>query len=497
MNMNLTLTPLNTTSFQAQRPKIKYNEIRNIPNVPCASCGKKVLIPETLRKILSSISRPLSSMLKLGSFSNWENNSAIMELLKKLAEANPKKSFHSIVEEEENYKQVQEILQPIAKKKAKKQPEETNRYKLNLFKDLLNNSESTLRSSGVVMKKLAQLKSYIDGTPLEVFEQLEIYSRKYPRKTLTEIINMDEIARFHRMKNLLQRAETREKIDFHFENIQQIINKVIPHPQEYYNELKENALEIFATEKDPIIRIAKIKAFYMEFLRKNQCEQLANKINKEIDQMPITYTTKDSFFVFAHDHNFDDRQIISSIFSPIISTFEHVVPKSQKGANKMKNGLVMHQRCNCDRSNMSYRKFFRYHPEMPKNIQKQINFITRLILKGKLDGAFRFWPMTISKTLFDYTDGAVNLDITKYCEKGLEQTTERIETRQGAIDKLKNDRDAKISQKQELLRQIKSLEGEIEGIGNTTIDLIQENQNEKNLISSYEAYINKKKPKQE
>ncbi len=55
---------------------------------------------------------------------------------------------------------------------------------------------------------------------------------------------------------------------------------------------------------------------------------------------------------------------------------------------------------------------------MPKNIQKQINFITRLILKGKLDGAFRFWPMTISKTLFDYTDGAVNLDITKYCEKG-------------------------------------------------------------------------------
>ncbi len=79
----------------------------------------------------------------------------------------------------------------------------------------------------------------------------------------------------------------------------------------------------------------------------------------------------------------------------------------------------------------------------------------------------------------------------------MEQTTERIETRQGAIDKLKNDRDAKISQKQELLRQIKSLEGEIEGIGNTTKDLIQENQNEKNLISSYEAYINKKKPKQE
>ena len=157
----------------------------------------------------------------------------------------------------------------------------------------------------------------------------------------------------------------------------------------------------------------------------------------------------------------------------------------------------MHKSCNGYRSNMSYRKFFRYHPEMPKNIQKQINFITRLILNGKLDGSFRFWPMTIAKTLFDYTDGAIDLDITKYCEKGLEQTTERMEMRQGAIDKLKTDRDSKINQKQKLLRQIKALEGEITGIGRVTNDLIKENQEEKSLISSYETYIQKKKPKQE
>lgn len=494
--MKLTLRPINTPSFQAQKPKIKYNEIRNIPNVPCACCGKKVLIPETLRKIFSSISRPLSSILKLGGFSSWENNSAIMELLKKLAEANPKKSFQSIVEEKENYKQITEALQSIAEKKTKK-PEEKNRYKLSLFKDLLNNSESTLRSSGVVMKKLAKLKSYLDGTPLEVFEQLEIYSRKYPRKTLTEIINMDEIVKFHRMKNLLQRAETREQVDFHFENIQQIIQRAIPHPQEFYDELKEKALNIFASENDPIIRMARIKALYMKVLRKDQCEHLANKVNKEVDQMPITYTTKDSFFVFAHDNNFDDRQILASIFSPVISTFEHVVPKSQNGANKMSNGLVMHKSCNGYRSSMSYSKFFRYHTEMPKNIQKQVNFITRLILNGKLDGSFRFWPMTIAKTLFDYTDGAIDLDITKYCEKGLEQTTERMEMRQGAIDKLKTDRDSKINQKQKLLRQIKALEGEITGIGRVTNDLIKENQEEKSLISSYETYIQKKKPKQE
>lgn len=495
--MNLTLTPINAPSFQALQPKLKFNEIRNIPNVPCACCGKKVLIPEALRKIFSSISRPLASMLKLGGFSSWENNSAIMELLKKLAETNPKKSFQSIVEEEKNYKQIQEALQPIAEKKVKKKPEQQHQYKHLLLQDLLNSSESTLRSSGVVMKKLARLKSYLEGTPLEVFEQLEIYSRKYPRKTLTEIINMDEIVKFHKTKNLLQRSETREQVDFHFENIQQIIHRVVPHPQEFYDELKKRALEIFATENDPIIRIARIKALYMKVLQKEQCKHLANKINKELDQTPITYTTKDSFFVFAHDNNFDDRQILISIFSPIISTFEHVVPKSQNGSNKMSNGLVMHKSCNCHRSSMSYRKFFQYHPEMPKNIQKQINFITRLILNGKLNGGFRFWPMTIANTLSEYTDGAISLDITKYCERGLEQTTERIETRQGVIDKLKTEQDEKISQKQELLRQIRALKKEIKRISNKTDELIHENQTEQNLISSYETYIQNKKPKQE
>ena len=69
------------------------------------------------------------------------------------------------------------------------------------------------------MKRFSGFKNILLGSKLETFEQLEIYARKYPRKTLEEIINLDEVYRFHQQKDWLQRASTREKMDYHFDNI--------------------------------------------------------------------------------------------------------------------------------------------------------------------------------------------------------------------------------------------------------------------------------------
>lgn len=465
MNLSIIPTP-QTPQFQARNAKIKYRELRSIPNVPCACCGKKVIIPEQLTKIFSMIVKPLSSIIKSGRMNGWENKKTIWEVLQQFAQANPGQSLDKIIFDDNNsqklYKAVSECMNGNIVLKVQ---------------SILNSSRSQMRSSSVVMKKLAPLKSYLDETPLDVFEQLEIYSQKYPRKTLTEIINMDEIVQFHRMKDLLQRAETKEQIDFHFSNIQKIINKATPQSQEVFDKLKKEALEIFASDFDPQMRIIKIKELYQNFLKQNNCEKLINKINKEIDQIPLTYTTKDSFFVFAHNHNFDDNKIITSIFNPLISTFEHVVPKSENGANKMKNGLVMHQTCNLHRGTMPYEEFFQYHPEMKKNIQKQVNYIARRIREGKLIGEFRFWPMSIANTLYKYTHGIISLDLTSHCTKELEKTKQRIKNRHDSISKLQ--------------RQIKALEAESK-------KLQEENQCEQTLKRSYQSHIKThKKSKQE
>lgn len=490
--MNLSITP--SPQFQARQVKVKYNDIKHIPNVPCACCGKKVILPEQLAKILGAVSRPMASIIKSGSMNGWENNKTIWKILQNFAQNNPKQSLTSLmIGNSDEYKQLSGAVSTLAEERCKSTPENTEATRKTLFQSIIANSRNKMRSSSVVMKRMAPLKSYIEGTKLEVFEQLEIYSQKYPRKTLTEIVNMEEIVKFHKMKDLLQRVETKEQIDFHFSNIQKLINSANPQSQEVFDQLKEEALDIFAVISDPQMRMLKIKKLYQAFLKQNNCEKLTNKINKEIDQIPLTYITKDAFFVFAHNHDFDDNKIITSIFNPVISTFEHVIPQSKNGEDRMKNGLVMHKDCNRYRGNLPYEEFFEYHPEMPKNIQKQVNYIARRILEGKLIGAFRFWPMTIAKTLYQYTNGAINLDLTRHCEKGLEDTEQRIQLRNDFITQLKNDRNNKISKKQELQKQIEALEAEMNGLGNVVKELNSENQNEKRLISFYESHIKAQK----
>ncbi|MCM1002985.1 MAG: hypothetical protein NC408_01440 [Candidatus Gastranaerophilales bacterium] len=487
--MNLSIMPVNTPQFQGRQLKVKYNDIKNIPNVPCACCGKKVIIPEQLAKIFAAISRPLASVLKAGELDNWDRKKGIWNVLKNLAQMNPKKSLTGFMQEPASYIQLQEAILEAAKEKCAARPDKLEKTRRNMFSNILNDSKANLRSSSVVMRRLAPLKSYLDGTKLETFEQLEIYSRKYPRKSLSEIVQLEEVYKFHEIKNSFQRLETEEQINFHFENIQKIMSRAISEPQEFFDNLRDEAMDIYASNPDAQIRMAKIKEHYQRVLEEHNCEKLKNKVNKEIDQIPPTFTTKDSFFVAAHNHNYDDNKILTSIFNPVMSTFEHVIPRSKDGKDKMKNGLVMHKDCNRFRGNMPYEDFFEYHSDMPRNIQKQINFIARQIINGTLSGRFRFWPMSIAKTLFFHTHGAIDLDLTKHCKQGLEDTEKRIEEREGNIAKLKRDRDGKIRQKEELRKQIEAIESELDGIGDSVKELVEENQDEKKLLDSYESHI--------
>lgn len=494
--MKLSITPANnqplSPAFKSVKPKVKYFDIKNIPNVPCACCGKKVIVPAVIDKIYTSVSRPLASVLndKTGSLNCWKKTEAMWNILQKLAQENPKKSFEKIIKDDKNRKLVSAAISIIVANDLKEgRGVNFETSKLSLFKDIVYKSRNKLRSSSVVMKKFAPLKSYLDGAKLQTFEQLEIYSRKYPRKSLTEIINIPEVYEFHRTKDLLQRAETKERIDFRFDNIKNMVKKVNPDAAEYFDSLKDEALEIFSTCTDTNMRMLKIKNLYHNALKNHNCEKLTKKVNNEIDKMPTTYISMDSFFVYARNNDYNDTNILSSIFGPVTSSFEHVVPRSKEGADDMSNGLVLHQTCNKARGNISYEEFFEYHPEMPKNILKQVNFIAKKILKGELGEEFRFYPTKISKTLFRYTNGIVNINLTKYCEKGLDLIEKRIQERNQMLEQLGKEAEAKKEQQIELQKKIAVLESEINGIDKTAEKLNQQNSSEKPLKKAFIGHI--------
>ena len=117
------------------------------------------------------------------------------------------------------------------------------------------------------MKRFAVFKPSLQGSKLETFEQLQIYAKKYPRKTLSEIIQMDEIRKFHATKDLLQRAQSREKLDYHFSNISDLLKKAKPEAEDYFYELKQQAIGIISDEKDAKAKIPLIKNMYKKALR--------------------------------------------------------------------------------------------------------------------------------------------------------------------------------------------------------------------------------------
>jgi hypothetical protein len=184
-----------------------------------------------------------------------------------------------------------------------------------VFFDTIDSARSYMKSSSVVMKQLAPLKGFLSDIQKEVFEQFDIYSRKYPRKSLSEIVNLPEIQKFHSAKNLLQRIEAREKLDYHFENIKNLVKKKNPKAVEHFDALKEQILEMYEDEKDEKARVYNAKGMYKTAWKEYDCSSIEQEVLEEFDKIPKTFMTKDSFFSFAFNHEYTDFQIVKSLSS--------------------------------------------------------------------------------------------------------------------------------------------------------------------------------------
>lgn len=473
--MQLSLMPYNqTTSISPEFKAHTFNPtfIKNIQNTPCACCGKKVLIQAQFNRSVNAISKSLSTALNQGLLDPWKKNKFVWDILQKLADENPRQPLEKIIQKKENYEMVSSALLKVAQNQKDTSFDDFSNLKLVFIKNIIKLSRSKLKCSETVMKKLAPLKSYLDGLSLQTFEQFEIYSHKYPRKTLAEIIRLPEVIEYHKTKENLQIVEIKDKIDFRFANVFNIVKKANPEAVKNFDKLKEEALKIYSKTSDPIIRLAKIQELYAQVLKEHNCEKLSKKVNKEFEQMPISYLTVDSFFVHAHKNNYNDIDVINSLFSQPKSTFEHIIPVSEKRIDTMGNGLVMHRKCNIYRGNMPYQEFWKYHPEMPHNIQKQVKFLSEAILNDKLHISYKYWPLNLLRTFRQYTNSAIKIDNKSYYVKTLKKTEQKIEELNALINKLLNNKNKiiwenfqiKKEERNSISRELENIDAQVRGL---------------------------------
>ena len=468
--------------------------IKMIPNITCACCGQKVINPESADKAWAAVTKPISSVLKKGDFNQWKDFPKIMAVLKSFSERFAGASLDRIIATSDNYLELRDaVFSDVTELgiKDSREPDPHMIAKKQIYY-LQNASRNSLRSSSVVMERFEIFKDKLHGCKKEIFEQFQIYAKKYPRKSLSEIINMDDIYKFHAMKNILQRAESREKLDYHFSNIKEMILQKRPELSEKTDELKEQALEIYAHGNDTQMHLAKMKKLYEEVLKENGIENLKWKVFDELEKIPKTFTTVDSFMVYAKKHNFSDGAIISSLITPSMSSYEHIIPKSAEGEDKYSNGLVLCRECNQNRASIPYSEYIDYHPEMAFNTQKQINMISEFILAGKLPPEFDFYPVKTAKTLYYHSGGKICINVEPYCIKALEKSIKKLNEKSEELNIAKTSRDSSIKKKLNLQNEIKNVEQDIEDLNDKVKTLISETKYEQVLQTSIESYLKKR-----
>lgn len=486
----------NKTNNKAFTSRQLYKELKNFPKISCACCGKSMILPKELQKAFEKSSRSLSIMIEKGAFEFWKPFEKVWNVLSRFAIEFPKESLDKIItSDDDRFIELKRALAQEVKAPNSKLIEKCRSiYNLDslivqLHNDILSRSRSHLRCAPVVIKAFEPYKKILTDQKLRTFEQLQIYARKYPDKTISEILHIDEVYKFHHMKDLLQRAETREKSDFHFDNILRMVVKNNSAAKEYFEELKSISIEKYAEGKDIQKSIYEVNNLYREALEKYGCAKLTDKVLAELEQVPKTYITTDSFLVFAKNHEMTDANIMNSLFAPYTSSFEHIIPASQDGHDSIYNGIVLCRSCNTLRDDVSYPEFLKYHPEMRPNLQKQVNMITPMLLKGDYSQGFELWPIKIAEKLYRYTNGFINLDIDKYCKDEIKKHSKIIANLEKRVNEKGTEISAKISEKIANRDKKTVLNKEIQQLVDERQDLINQIISEKSFVELFEYHL--------
>lgn len=475
--MNLTIT--NSDYNKNNSPNFKkmehFDYIKKLDGMICAVCGRETLTADTFVKANTPNCRPLIENLQNQTFKVVEEKfPTIWKLLIRYTKDYPEKSLDKIMEDSACYIELKQIIaKHIEDKKTTsiagyKDPEYLDRSVGATFFNLLEASRTNLQPASIVVKNLECLKSFLSEEQLRTFELLKTYSEKYPDKTLSEIINTEEIYTYHNKKDRINRTSLYNKMYFHLDNIINLIEKERPDALPDFYTKKISTIKMFREVADPEERIFNAKGMYRNALEINGCSHLIDKVYKELDSIPKTFMTADTFFAYAHKHNWSDGKILSEIFNSNFATEEHLEAVAEGGIDKIENKIVMHKFCNQLRNRIPYPRFLQYHPEMQKNIQYQVDLVSDALLKEELPHFIDFYPLKMPLKLAEKTNNMLNIDITKYCQEGTALSVERENLLREELSRICDLRDKKIFEKikckgpnPELDKEIKFLQDEM------------------------------------
>lgn len=470
----------NTNSYNSNKnPSFRgvehFDYVKKLEGMVCAVCGRKTLPSDTFVKINTPNCKPLLYNMQKQAMRFFEERfPSIWALLVRYTEQYPEQSLDTIMEKSEHYIELkQEISNQICQERGFINPTDSDKTRVDrsvgaTFFDLLESARTYLEPASVVMKNLASLKCFLTEEQRKAYEILEGYAQKFPDKTLSEIVNMEEVYTYHTEQARIKEEKLLNRLHLSIDSIHSMITEESPDAISHLFSKKNSIITMFKETADPDERMYNLKEIYRYTLTHNNCEHLSEKVFAEIDKIPKTFMTADAFLAFAHRHNYTDGKIIAELFNSNFTTEEHLDTVAEGGEDKIENKIVMHKSCNQHRNRIPYPKFLKYHPNMQENVQKQVDLVVDALLKGELPYFTEFYPLKMPLKLAEKTDGLISIDITRYCREGLNLSYKKEARFREELYNISNLRDKKIVEKMknkgpnpELDAEIKFLHSEI------------------------------------
>lgn len=435
--------------------------LQNIPGINCACCDREVITLDRFESKFTTITKPLKELMEKGLLDKWKDElPKLWNVLTHFTEKYPEDSFDTIVQrDEDEYTTVRKTFSMDARESYPEQSyNQTERLAKKAYKALLYDTRENLGSASQIVGIFKEFKKYLSDSPLQAFEQLQIYAQKYPNLRLSEIVQLDEVYNLHKTQHELTLKKFWDKQDYHFNNVIALVRAEDPLAILYFQRAERTVKKIMYTDPDVSARRPRVKEYYENAIKFMKCENIKDAIMEELDQIPVSYPREDAFFVEAKENNWNDAVIIKNIFKPFCGTMDHFLARSKGGADSIYNNTVMCEECNHAKSNKDFNIHLKFHPDMPKYLQKQVDYVRNAIIDKKItaDSLVR-WPVLFPENVNYSTGGVIHLEYGDYKDKAVELSEEKCQGSITRIEELRKANEALNEQKEELKEKIHQL----------------------------------------
>lgn len=381
-----------TVSFKRKK---EITDLRLIPNITCACCGDETIPNPAIDKLFhEEMFYPADEaidILKKSGYFKKKNMTKSKETALHFCETYSKLYKGLYVKDIFERESIRELIRCY--------DSET--------RENIANIESMMgkvyKNSGYMVKVLEPYEHVMHKAQREVFEFLKQESQKTPEKTFTEILNNPKVK-----ENNLKKLE--EKQDLIFSDMEKIASEMSPKSYKIVLCNIEKAKRIFDKPNSDIQNKRSYVITMFKDLEANIPENdIMLKILSKVYELPSSRNDANSFIIKYADHN--PNEIADKLLRGSAATIEHVKPKNRKndnGKNDISNYIVLCGNCNSERSQIPYSEFIKFHPDMPKNIQKYLDRVILFINKGILIG-YDQYPHKIRRAVEDESANKINL----------------------------------------------------------------------------------------